>query len=396
MARTLKAASRCRQSRMTASSAAAALRGPDAQRVAGWAWHWAIRLPHLRPAGHACDERRGRRRTGPARYPRAGSVALNPAFHARARVPRPPGDAQSASLVPAGRAQADGARGLPLRRLRSGGGGDRARGDHRAAAGVGDGAVSLVCASPSVLDLDVIVPVAGRNTHAGTRHRPRRRSGDLHRQRGARQPHAGDRGPMGADAGRAAARRTARAPPALPTSEGTIHDQVEMRVALGRYGARARRHAERRRTLGAVDPPAARARPLRRRARHRRRLGAVGHRPGARPLGRRHAASTTPSASSSSCRPTGCSATSRCTASPRASATAASTCGARRPPDGDRQPVADRALARRIETQMNAELSGNPPMTTKPHCPAHSTEDSGRRGLCVHWQAGWDLCSSWL
>ena len=31
-------------------------------------------------------------------------------------------------------------------------------------------------------------------------------------------------------------RTNARAPPAFPNSEGTIHDQVELRVAHGRYG----------------------------------------------------------------------------------------------------------------------------------------------------------------
>jgi acyl-CoA thioesterase-2 len=89
--------------------------------------------------------------------------------------------------------------------------------------------------TPSVLDLDVIVPVAGRNS---TQARAIGHVGDqeiftVNAALGSRSLDiAGQWAQMPAvpdpqDCPRA---------PALPTSAGTIHDQVELRVARGRYG----------------------------------------------------------------------------------------------------------------------------------------------------------------
>lgn len=88
---------------------------------------------------------------------------------------------------------------------------------------------------PAVLDLDVVVPVAGRNV---TQARAIGHVGDqeiftVNAALGSRDPAI--RGQW-ARAPEVPPPDACPRPPAFPNSAGTIHDQVELRVALGRYG----------------------------------------------------------------------------------------------------------------------------------------------------------------
>lgn len=88
---------------------------------------------------------------------------------------------------------------------------------------------------PAVLDLDVIVPVAGRNV---TQARAVGQVGDqeiftVNAALGSRQLDITGQWARMPDMPRP---EECPVPPKLPNSEGTIHDQVEVRVAVGRYG----------------------------------------------------------------------------------------------------------------------------------------------------------------
>ena len=120
-------------------------------------------------------------------------------------------------------------RAVPVRRVRAGRGHRRHGGDVRPASGVGHRAVPVVCQPAVGARHRRDHPRPGSEHHPGPGGRPRRRDRDPDRQRGARQPRHGRRGP-GSSPRWCPARGLPGAGPRVPGIE-SIMDRIDVRLA---------------------------------------------------------------------------------------------------------------------------------------------------------------------